>query len=187
MTAQSPARRVWQDFHWAFFLNTQGLILSLRRFALFLDREDTAAARCELETATEIMNASAASMHLAGSFGRDVYEDDIRPSMTPPNVQSDGFSGLMSWEHGVLVDLWRTLRPRFDSLPKALAPAHEAFVRAYRNMADGHTKVCSKFVGEDARSLRYEDRNAIVTLERFKANREALIDPGAGDRRRTGP
>lgn len=178
MTAMPPSpREIWQEFHWAFFLNTQGLILCLRRFELMLDRSDMAAACVELDTAADLLRASAAAMQLAGSFPKADYDADVRVSMTPPNVASDGFSGLMSWEHGVLINLWRDLRPRFAALPAALAPAHARFVAAYQEVADGHVQVCARFVGEDAKSLRYGDRDAIQSLQRFGAARLALITP----------
>ncbi len=178
MTQTPPAARdIWQEFHWAFFLNTQGLILSLQRFALLQDAGDMPGAAAELDAAAALMDASAAAMALAGSFTRAQYEAEVRPSMTPPHVQSDGFSGLMSWEHGVLVNLWRSLRPRFATLPDALAPAHARFANAYRAMADGHVNVCARFVGQDSASLRYEGREAIASLRRFGDSRAALIDP----------
>ncbi len=172
-----PPRQIWQEFHWAFFLNTQGLILCLRRFALLLDRDDIAGAAVELDAAAALMDASAAAMQLAGSFTREEYERDVRVSMSPPNVQSEGFSGLMSWEHGVLVNLWRDLRPRFAALPEALAPAHARFAHAYRSMAEGHVQVCARFVGDGAPSLRYDNREALISLRRFGENRLAMIDP----------
>ena len=178
MTAAPPRpREIWQEFHWAFFLDTQGLILCMNRFELLLDRGDLAGARTELETAATLMRASAAAMRLAGSVPRADYETEIRVSMTPPNVASEGFSGLMSWEHGALVALWRRLRPRFADLPETLAPAHRCFAAAYRDMAEGHVSVCARFVGESAASLRYEDRDALQSLRRFGAARLALIDP----------
>ncbi|MBK4215979.1 hypothetical protein JJJ17_08590 [Paracoccus caeni] len=178
MTPTPPApREIWQEFHWAFFLYTQGLILCLKRFAFLLDANRIDAARGELETAAELMRASATAMQLAGSFTREEYETDVRVSMTPPNVRSDGFSGLMSWEHGVLVNVWRNLRPRFADLPEALAEAHEGFARAYRDMAEGHVHVCSRFVGDGAPSLRYDNREALISLRRFGENRLATIDP----------
>ncbi|QCO55742.1 siderophore biosynthesis protein [Pseudorhodobacter turbinis] len=173
------AREIWREFHWAFFLHTQGMILCLRRFAGCLECNDLKGAETELETATTLMDASAAAMQLAGSFTRAEYERDIRISMTPPNVKSEGFSGLMSWEHGALVNLWRSLRPHFANLPVALQPAHAEFAAAYRRMADGHVKVCARFVGEDAISLRYGDRDALASLRRFGKSRHALINPEA--------
>lgn len=187
MTRTPPApREIWQEFHWAFFLNTQGLILCLRRFALLLERGQIDAAGTELDAAAELMRASSAAMQLAGSFTRSEYEADVRASMAPPNVQSEGFSGLMSWEHGVLVNLWRSLRPCFAALPEALAPAHARFAHAYRDMADGHVNVCARFVGDHSASLRYDDRNALASLRRFGTGRLAMIDPAGSTGARSG-
>lgn len=178
MTVEPPSpHAIWREFHWAFFLNVQGLIMGMRRFSDFLDRGSLAEAEEELRAATVLMHASAAAMQLAGSFTRDVYNNQIRVSMTPPTVQSDDFSGLMSWEHGVLVTIWRDLRPRFADLPAALAPAHVEFVRAYQELAIGHTRVCAKFVDADGGSLRFSDRKALETLRRFGESRMDLIDP----------
>lgn len=183
MTPTPPApREIWREFHWAFFIDVQGLILALRRFALTLERGEIAEAGRELDAAAELMDASAAAMRLAGAFPREAYEAEVRPSMAPPHVRSDGFSGLMSWEHGALINLWRGLRPRFAALPEALAPAHARFVAAYGRMAEGHVQVCARFVGEEAQSLRYDDRAAIPTLRRFAAGRLTLIDPAGAAR-----
>lgn len=178
MTALPPKPRdIWQEFHWAFFIDTQGLILCMKRFALMLERRDIPGATIELDAAADIMRASAAAMALAGSFTRAEYETEVRLSMAPPNVATDGFSGLMSWEHGVLVSLWRSLRPVFADLPAALVPAHDRFAAAYKSMADGHVKVCARFVGDGAQSLRYDDRDALRNLRRFGQSRLASIAP----------
>ncbi|OQP87451.1 siderophore biosynthesis protein [Rhizobium rhizosphaerae] len=167
---------IWREFHWAFFLNVQGLIVALRRFRLALERQRLADAEEELNTASVLLTASAAAMELAASFPKEVYETTIRVSMTRPTVESDDFSGLMSWEHAVLVDLWRDLRPVFSALPEELAVAHSGFVAAYRHLAESHVGVCARFV--DSGSLRFDDRNAVETLRRFGRGRLGLIDPG---------
>ena len=172
---------IWREFHWAFFLNVQGLIVALRRFRLLLDRGSLAAAAEELTAAATLLTASAASMELAASFTKDDYENGIRQSMMRPAVESDDFSGLMSWEHAVLVGVWRDLRPVFEQLPEELAGAHDSFVAAYRHLAQSHTGICARFVGSEAGSLRYDDRNALDTLRRFERGRLSLIDP-AGKR-----
>lgn len=168
---------IWREFHWAFFINVQALLICLGRFEIKLQRGNLNAAEEELNAAAILLTASAASMELASSFPREAYENTVRVSMTPPSVRSDNFSGLMSWEHGVLINLWRRLRPLFIDLPEQLASAHANFVRAYQHLAVGHTGVCSKFVGEDAGSLRFGERNAIETLRRFGRSRLDLIDP----------
>lgn len=181
MTANPSAppapREIWREFHWAFFLDTQGLILCLRRFESLLDRGEIAAAEIELDAAAVLMRASGAAMRLAGSFSPEAYRTEIRGTMAPPNVRSERFSGLMSWEHGTLVNLWRRLRPRFAALPAELSPAHDRFAEAYRGMADSHVHVCARFVGENAASLRRQDRDALSSLRRFTDARLALIDP----------
>ncbi|NKN37357.1 siderophore biosynthesis protein [Agrobacterium sp. a22-2] len=166
---------LWREFHWAFFLNVQGLIVALRRFRLALERGLVTSAEEELNTASTLLVSSAASMELAASFPKDVYETTVRVSMTQPNVESDDFSGLMSWEHAVLVEVWRDLRPIFEALPDELAVAHSGFIAAYKYLAESHTSVCSRFV--DSGSLRFEDRNAVETLRRFERGRLGLIDP----------
>ena len=177
MTAVSPPSpyAIWREFHWAFFLNVQGLIVALRRFRLALERGLVTSAEQELNTASTLLVSSAASMELAASFPKDVYETTVRVSMTQPNVESDDFSGLMSWEHAVLVEVWRDLRPIFETLPEELAVAHSGFIAAYKYLAESHTGVCSRFV--DSGSLRFEDRNAVETLRRFERGRLGLIDP----------
>lgn len=178
MTARPPsAYAIWREFHWAFFLNIQALILSLGRFELQLERGRLQDAEQELDAASGLLVSSAASMELAASFTKDVYESTIRVSMTRPAVESDDFSGLMSWEHAVLVGVWRRLKSAFADLPEELAVAHSGFVAAYRHLATSHTGVCARFVGIDAGSLRFDDRNAVDTLRRFERGRLGLIDP----------
>lgn len=168
---------IWREFHWAFFIAVQGLIICLRRFEKQLDDGRLPEAAEELQTASTLLTASAAAMELAASFTREVYESTIRVSMAPPTVRSEDFSGLMSWEHGVLINVWRNLRSRFANLPSELDVAHAGFVEAYRDLAQRHTGVCERFVGAQAGSLRFDDRNAVETLRRFGRSRLGLIDP----------
>ncbi|WP_118135834.1 siderophore biosynthesis protein [Oceanicella sp. SM1341] len=175
--APPAPEEIWREFHWAFFINVQGLIIGLKRFTRLLEEDRLAEAARELDCAAELLIASAAAMELAGSFPREAYQERIRVSMTPPAVRSDAFSGLMSWEHGVLVEQFRRLRPAFAELPEALVPAHGRFVEAYRRLATGHSHVCTRFVGGGAGSLRSERREAAETLRRFAESRLALIDP----------
>ncbi|MGV2106024.1 siderophore biosynthesis protein [Agrobacterium vitis] len=177
MIAVSPPSpyAIWREFHWAFFLNVQGLIVSLRRFQLSVERGQLTSAEQELNTASTLLVSSAASMELAASFPKDVYEATVRTSMTQPHVESDDFSGLMSWDHAVLISVWRDLRPIFETLPNELVSAHSKFIAAYKYLAESHAGVCSRFV--DSGSLRFEDRNAVDTLRRFERGRLGLIDP----------
>ncbi|NEP19794.1 MAG: siderophore biosynthesis protein [Leptolyngbya sp. SIO4C1] len=176
MTPPSP-HAIWQGFHWSFFINVQGLILSLSRFEAQLALGNLDEAQVELAAATDLMLASGASMQLAGSFSRDAYEAQVRQSMTPPQVRATNFSGLMSWEHAALMQIWKRLRPVFAALPDDLKPQHQKFVQAYFALAQAHRAVCEKFGGSDGGSLRFDQSCAIATLDKFSHSRWCLIDP----------
>jgi hypothetical protein len=171
------AHQIWKGFHWSFFIQVQGLIICLRRFEASLVCGDLASAQIELATATDLMQASGAAMESAGSFSRQEYEQEVRPSMSPPYVQADNFSGLMSWEHAVLMQLWKRLRSVFQTLPPDLYPQHQQFVEAYFSLVHAHKAVCQKFGGEGAGSLRFEAGNAVHTLDQFAQVRRQYLDP----------
>jgi hypothetical protein len=168
--------QIWKGFHWAFFINIQGLIICLRRFEIQIALDDLAQAQIELATATEMMLASSAAMELAGSFSKQEY-NQVRQTMTPPNVQAKNFSGLMCWEHASLIQIWKRLRPIFATLPAELQPQHHQFIAAYFDLMDAHRSVCQKFGGEDEGSLRFEKNKAIDTLDKFAQSRLQLIAP----------
>lgn len=170
-------QNIWKVFHWSFFVNIQGLIICLSRFEMDLAKGNIPAAQIELETAAQLMIASGAAMELAGSFSRQEYESEVRPTMTPPYVQSDHFSGLMSWEHSWLVRIWKKLRPIFEKLPADLQPQYEKFVTAYFSLATAHKAVCQKFGGGEMGSLRCDKSTAVDVLDKFSQNRWRLIDP----------
>ncbi|MEL6468406.1 MAG: siderophore biosynthesis protein [Cyanobacteria bacterium J06623_4] len=170
-------KNIWQGFHWSFFINVQGLILSLRRFEAQLALGDLTQAEQELAAATDLLLASGASMELAGSFTQAQYEQTVRPTMSPPQVASNNFSGLMSWEHASLMQIWKRLRPSFEHLPPELKPQHQAFVQAYFSLANAHRAVCEKFGGADSGSLRFDQSCAVETLDKFSHSRWSLIDP----------
>jgi hypothetical protein len=171
------SQEIWQGFHWSFFINIQGLIICLRRFDLELINGNLQQAQTELKTATKLMLASGASMQLAGSLSPELYEAEIRPSMMPPHVKSHDFSGLMSWEHSVLIKVWKQLRPHFANLPVELKADHQAFVDAYFYLAKSHRAVCQKFGGEEAGSLRFERSCAVDVLDAFARSRCQFINP----------
>lgn len=176
-TTKIDPQKIWQGFHWSFLINIQGLIICLQRFEMNLAVGNLPAAQIELETAAELMIASGAAMELAGSFSRQEYESQVRPTMAPPYVQSSDFSGLMSWEHSWLIKIWKRLRPVFENLPTALQSQHEKFIAAYFSLASSHKAVCQKFGGGEAGSLRCDNSTAVDLLDRFGQNRWRLIDP----------
>lgn len=173
------AREKWQGFHWTFFIDVQGMILSLLCFERAWKKRDYSRAETELRCTASLLKASGAAMRLAGSFSADEYEDDVRVSMTPPLLDMDNFSGLMSWEHARLVRLWQKLAPTFGSIEQhhkqELGSAHRTFVDAYIDMIGSHRAVCSRFVG-DKESLR-SCNPAVSVLEKLLTNRLRLIDP----------
>lgn len=168
---------IWRGFHWSFFINIQGLIICLRRFEICIASDEVFQAEIELKTATDLMMASSASMILAGSFSKQDYEAKIRKMMSPPHVKSQNFSGLMSWEHAALVQVWKRLQPIFADLPVALKPQHGKFVNAYANLANAHKAVCEKFGGDKEGSLRCDNNIALNTLDKFSQSRKQLIAP----------
>ena len=179
----SPApispQTIWKGFHWSFFINIQGLIVCLRRFEISVAENDLASAEIELQTATQLMLASSASMILAGSFSQQEYEAQVRVMMMPPNVESANFSGLMSWEHSALVQVWKRLRPIFANLPDVLKSEHQRFIDAYACLAEAHSAVCEKFGGDRTGSLRCKDNTALDTLDKFSSRRQSLINPNS--------
>lgn len=168
---------MWEGFHWLFFVYIQGLIICLRRFETYIEASNFQQAQVELETAAELMFASGGAMELAGNFSRQEYEHLIRPDMMPPNVKSDNFSGLMSWDHALLIQIWKSLSPVFETLPDPLAPHYDKFVAAYLSLSSSHTAICDKFGGDEAGSLRCNKTSAVSKLEKFANNRLKLLDP----------
>ncbi|MFZ5526637.1 MAG: siderophore biosynthesis protein [Pseudomonadota bacterium] len=176
-SAMAPApRTIWKGFHWAFFVNVQGLILSLLRLEQALMAERQEDADIELRCAAALMRASGAAMKLAGGFSPEAYLADVRASMMAPHVQSDDFSGLMSWDHARLIRLWQKLGPRLGELSGELSEAHGDFLDAFVEMIGSHRAVCQRFVGEERSSLR-SCESAVVVLEKVLANRLRIIDP----------
>ena len=170
------ASQIWKRFHYVFFTDIQALIICLKRFHQAMALADITQAKQELETASDLLRASGAAMTLAGSFNRQDYEADVRLTMMPPNVQSDNFSGLMSYDHAVLMSLWKQLNPWFKDLPIALENTHTEFIAAYQELAQGHRAVCAKFGGGDNKSLR-STQTALDTLDKFSQSRLHTIDP----------
>ena len=170
-------QQIWSGFHWLFFVDVQALIICLRRFESQLEARNLKAAKVELRTATKLMLASGAAMELAGSFSRKEYEQQIRPDMQPPNVEAENFSGLMSWDHALLIKICKQLAPAFQQLPAELHAQHEHFVNAYITLSNSHTAVCARFGGNEKGSLRCNKTSAVSRLENFGQCRLKMLDP----------
>ncbi len=176
--------RVWKRGHWVFFVFTEGLILCFRRLAAAVRSGDLDTAKIELETASELMWASGASMKLTGNFSKQEYICEVRPTMTHGHVQSlvqsVSLSGVMTWDHDYLVNVvWKKeLLSVFQTLPSSLLAEHEKFVRAYKEgLSAGHKSVCVKFGGDTMGSLRDPHNIAADTLEKFEQSRLRLLAP----------
>ncbi|MEM9272770.1 MAG: siderophore biosynthesis protein [Cyanobacteria bacterium P01_F01_bin.143] len=176
-TQAKKLEQLWIGFHWLFFVDVQGLIICLLRFENQLEANNLIEAEVELATATKLMLASGSAMELAGSFSREEYEQQVRPTMMPPQVRSENFSGLMSWDHALLMKIWKRLSPVFKTLPTELHAQHREFVAAYLTLANSHTAVCDQFGGSEKGSLRCSKSSAVSRLELFGKNRLKLIDP----------
>ncbi|MEM7590102.1 MAG: siderophore biosynthesis protein [Cyanobacteria bacterium P01_A01_bin.83] len=166
---------IWEGFHWSFFVSIQGLVISMLRFEKFVAADDIEAASRELTSASSLMRAGAASMELAGSFTREEYDRYIRPSMMPPKVNVDDFSGLMFWDHTYLMIVWKRVQPNFKNLSSRLKAEHDDFVAAYMSLSESHKNVCAKFGGTEIGSLRSKNTSAVETLAKFEQNRKKLI------------
>ena len=173
----TKALRIWKHFHWLFFTNTQALVVCFGRLKNALRDQCEEGMRAELKTAVELLRASGASMRMAGSFSRQEYESIVRPSMQAPNIQEDDFSGLMSWDHAVLVQLWRELSPLLGALPETLHPEHQELLKAYRFLATSHREVCERFGGSEGGSIRSKKSVAVNLLDQFQKNRSKLLAP----------
>lgn len=168
---------IWKKSHWMFSVYIQCLIICLRRFEMELKAENISKAGIELETAAELMLASATAMELAGSFSRQGYEDEVRPRMMPPNVKSEDFSGIMHWDHAHLITVLKHLQPLYKTLPAALQTQHDKFISAYKVVCASHKAVCQKFGGSETGSLRSPQYTAVGMLDKFERNRLRIIDP----------
>ncbi|MEM8672334.1 MAG: siderophore biosynthesis protein [Cyanobacteria bacterium P01_G01_bin.67] len=166
---------IWQGFHWSFFINIQGLIIAMLRFEKFITQNHLRLAGIELKTATDLMLAAAASMELAGDFTREEYEQQIRPTMMPPKVKSENFSGLMFWDHAYLMKIWQRIQPKFQRLPPKLKSEQDEFIQAYLTLSESHKKVCRKFGGKEISSLHSQKVTAVTTLNKFEHSRHRLI------------
>ena len=169
---------IWKRFHWIFFIFIQGLVICFLRFEEAIKNEKLNLVSIELETASNLMIGAGAAMKLAGSYSSNEYQEQIIPTMKPPNIKVEGFSGLMSWDHAYLVRLWKQNKKKFQNLPLFLQPQYEKFLLAYKIMASSHRNVCSKFGGgEVGGSVKHPKENAVLALEKILLSRWHMINP----------
>lgn len=171
---------IWKRCHWIFFIFIQGLIIVLLRFEKEFKMENFNQVAIELETGAELMFGSGAAMIMAGMYSRKEYEEQIFPTMEPPKVKAEGFSGLMYWDHAYLVTLWKQNKKNFQNLPASLQNQYDKYLLAYKFMASAHTSVCSKFGGgEVGGSVKHPTGGALSALEKIVQARWRMVNPSS--------
>jgi len=166
---------IWKKYHWIFFVFMQGKILSFIHFKKQMRQENIVQIGSILKLMSQLMLASGASMLFAGASQRKAYENEIRPSMMPPNVNSPDFSGLMSYDHAYLIYLWNQEKELFKLIPPFLKLPYEEFLDAHKFLALAHKFVCQKYGGDEGGSLREKKVTALENLEILNASRRRLI------------
>jgi hypothetical protein len=166
---------IWKRYHWLFFVLLQGNILCLSHFKKEMRKENMMQVGAILKSMSKLMLASGASMLFAGGSQSQEYENTIRPTMMPPNVNSPEFSGIMSYDHAYLINLWNKEKKLFKLIPSFLNPAYEQFLDAHKFMASAHKFVCQKYGGDREGSLRETKVTALENLEKITDSRRRLI------------
>lgn len=162
---------LWIQAHWIFFSLIQGLIISCHRFDFEIQAGRLNNAVIELETATLLMSTSSVALKLAGNYSKQIYQNNVRPSMP------DGFSGIMGLDHSFLISVWKKLHPTFKVLPDCLHVHQEKFILSYKELMNAHKFVCEKVGGSEEGSLLTPHKSALDELSRLEKSRLLLIDP----------
>ncbi len=140
------ALRRWENGHHLFFVLTQTLIVIHKRLERSLTDRDWRAASEHLADATQLWWASAAAFHFASDFTPAAFDTIVRPSMAAPH-ERDGFSGLLSADHGHLLKLLKSLKPLLKLLPPELAGRHRTYLWGLDAVYESHAMVCEIHVG----------------------------------------
>ncbi len=166
---------LWKRYHWLFFIFIQGNILCMLHLKKEMRKENMVQVGTILKSMSKLMLASGASMLFAGQSRPQEYENTIRPSMMPPHVNAPDFSGLMSYDHAFLMNLWNKEKAIFQLIPSFLKPVYEEFLESHKFLALAHKFVCSKYGGDNAGSLRENQITALENLDKFNQSRRKLI------------
>lgn len=166
---------IWKRYHWLFFIFIQGNILCMLHLKKEMRKDNMVQVGTMLKSMSKLMLASGASMLFAGQSRPEEYENEIRPSMMPPHVNAPDFSGLMSYDHAFLMNLWHKEKAIFQLIPSFLKPVYEEFIDAHKFLALAHKFVCSKYGGGQSGSLREHQVTALENLEKFNNSRRKLI------------
>ncbi len=166
---------IWKRYHWLFFVFLQGNILCMLHLKKEMRKENMIQVGAMLKSMSQLMLASGASMLFAGASQPQEYENEIRPTMMPPHVNSPEFSGIMSYDHAYLINLWNKEKKLFKLIPSFLSSAYEEFLDAHKFLALAHKFVCQKYGGNRTGSLRENQVTALESLEKINDSRRRLI------------
>ena len=144
----------WENGHHLFFVLIQALIVVHKRLEQALNNKDWKAGNEHLTDATQLWWACAAAFHFTGDFTPEAFDTIIRPSMAPPH-EREGFSGLLSADHGYLMKSLKTLKPLLETLPPELKRRHRTYLWGLDAMYESHAMVCELHVGNNP-SLKME-------------------------------
>ncbi|MET9465460.1 hypothetical protein ABZY44_11710 [Streptomyces sp. NPDC006544] len=168
---QATVRQRWIQGHQLFFALTQATVVALRHALRAPSPADSAHG---LESAAHFLRASASALRITASFGAQDYHDSVRPSMAPPQAPQ-GFSGLWSADHRVLVQSLREWGLAAPTRPSTLRPAHRRLVEVLTDVHHAHMGVCSRFVGSGPSLLRGAEPGVHV-LDRLCQRRRSTLD-----------
>jgi hypothetical protein len=166
------ARR-WIRGHRIFAVLTQCLIFEVGLFEEANRSQDWSGVGESAEALGQLLRACAWSLELTGDYPAQMYESLVRETMSPPN-QPDGFSGLLSSDHHLLVKRLREAKPAMELLRDRDPARHRLITDALAQVYDSHKFVCSRFVGAEKTSLlmaKSADRSGVDQLDKFKAIR----------------
>ncbi|HIK09592.1 MAG TPA: hypothetical protein IGS52_04880 [Oscillatoriaceae cyanobacterium M33_DOE_052] len=166
---------IWKRYHWLFFIFIQGNILCMLHLKKELRQDNILRVGTMLKSMSKLMLASGAAMLFAGASPSQEYQSEIRPTMMPPSVKSPEFSGIMSYDHSYIINLWNKEKGLFKLVPSVLSSAYEDFLDAHKFMALAHKFVCHKYGRNQEGSLREKRVTALENLETINNSRRKLI------------
>ncbi len=171
LTSDTPPQQRWIHGHRLFFTLTQAAIVGLQD-ALAAPRARSCGPGVQ---ATRVfLHASAAAMRLTTSFPRSAYEHIVRPSMSPPQHSAQGFSGLWSADHRVLITRLRAWGAMHNEICRDSCKIRRRLLDAVDEVYTAHIDICERFVG-DGPSLLGGSGNSLHTLSVLSKRRGKLL------------
>ncbi|QHC23792.1 hypothetical protein [Streptomyces sp. GS7] len=171
LTPNTPAQQRWIHGHRLFFTLTQAAIVGLQ------DALTAPSARScgpGVEATRVFLRASASAMRLTASFPRSAYERVVRPSMAPPQHSAQGFSGLWSADHRVLITRLRAWGAMHSEICRDSCKIRRHLLDAVDEVYTAHIGICERFIG-DGSSLLGGTENSLDTLGKLARHRNRLL------------